>query len=91
MRSYKIMSKKFEYTFIVLPQNGLNTYVLSNSDNKELLKATETGEGFVFKNKFDKFIDYANLDELYLLLKCIEHHDKLIFDSYTMYDKIITL
>lgn len=88
MKSYKILNKNFEYTLTVMENtHGLNTYVLSRN-NEDLIEAIETGEGFMFRKRLDKFLDYGQLDELYLLMKCIEKQDKLVFDSYTMYDRI---
>jgi len=88
MKSYKIINKNFEYTLTVMQNmHDLNTYVLSR-DGEDLIEAIETGEGFIFKKRLDKFMDYGQLDELYLLLKCIDKQDKLVFDSYTMYDRV---
>ncbi len=89
MKTYKIISQVND--ILTFTENDL-TYTLSidgaKGDPVEILQATDTGNGIKFTNKFDKELDYSQVDYLRLFLNLIEQEDKSLFESYIVTEPV---
>jgi hypothetical protein len=83
-----------ENTILTFTENDL-IYTLSKQefDGTEtvLLEAKETGDGFIFKDKIGKELDYSDMDYLRLFLNLIQKLDENIFESYILTEAIAIL
>ena len=93
MTTYKVLSPN-ENTILTFTENDL-IYTLSKQefDGTEtvLLEAKETGDGFIFKDKIGKELDYSDMDYLRLFLNLIQKLDENIFESYILTEAIAIL
>ena len=90
MKTYKVLSPN-ENIVLTFTENDL-IYTLSKQefDGEEtiLLQAKETGDGFIFKDKIGKELDYSDMDYLRLFLNLIEKLDDSLFESYILTEPI---
>ena len=93
MTTYKVLSPN-ENTILTFTENDL-IYTLSKQefDGTEtiLFQAKETGDGFIFKDKIGKELDYSDMDYLRLFLNLIQKLDENIFESYILTEAIAIL
>jgi len=69
-----------DYTIVVTENDNNTTYVLSRSESshwsehargEELLTLVDDGNGYKFKEKIGRAVDYAQFAELYILIQFI--------------------
>jgi hypothetical protein len=66
-----------------------NMYELKNDSTGEIIfSGTDTEDGFRFNQKIGKEMDYYTLNGLKLFLEMIEKCDGMIFEKYSLYEKV---
>lgn len=66
-----------------------NMYELKNDSTGEIIfSGIDTEDGFRFNQKIGKEVDYYTLDALKLFLEMIEKCDGMIFEKYSLYEKV---